>query len=254
MNSTIKVMTLNARVAVTVDEENSFWERKPRLLLMIQKEDPDIIGFQEATDEMRSWFQENLKGYTTVGCGREKDYHGESVAVAFKNDVFQLLSMQQFWLSPTPDIPGSRFTEDQSPWPRLSIALKLYCDRFGAPFVFLNTHLDVVGKKARYQGMLQNVQYLSCSKEKFIYTGDMNITPDSAEIKLVTEALGYRGVIDCTKGLGPTYHGYGKANPWEKIDYIFTDGICEKAYVVEENGENGLYYSDHFAVCAYIKF
>ena len=253
MSRIIKVMTFNLRTAVPADGVNSFWERKPRILAVIEREDPDIIGFQEATDEMRLWAAENLPRYTVIGCGRGKDYRGESVATAFKKDLFSLISLDHYWMSPTPNVPGSRFPGDQSACPRITSVVRLVVPDETEPFNIYNTHLDHKGAGARYLGMMQNVQRISQNPEKFVFTGDMNAKPGAPEVTLVTEALGYRGAVDCTEGLGNTFHGFKGGEGHSHIDYIFTDGRCESAYVVQDPGENGLYYSDHLAVCAYIE-
>lgn len=252
MSRTLKIMTFNLRTAVKSDTPNSFWERKPRILQVIEREDPDIIGFQEATDEMRLWAAENLRDYTVIGCGRGGNYRGESVATAFKSALFSLISLDHYWMSPTPGVPGSRFPGDQSSCPRITSVVRLVVPDETKPFCVYNTHLDHKGAGARYLGMMQNVQRISGSAEKFVFTGDMNATPDAPEIGLVTEALGYRGAVDCTVGLGNTFHGFKGGEGSSHIDYIFTDGRCESAYVVADPGENGLYYSDHLAVCALI--
>ena len=123
------------------------------------------------------------------------------------------------------------------------------------PFRFINTHLDHEGENARYLGAIQLVQKISQYNEKFILTGDFNAKPDTKEIKLITSALAYRGAIDCSADLGPTFHEFGNRTRDRriKIDYIFTDGKCENAYLVEDIPVNGQYYSDHFAICAYIE-
>jgi uncharacterized protein YbaP (TraB family) len=48
----IKVMTFNMRMATRADGNNSFWDRKEKILKMLAAEAPDVIGFQEITDEM----------------------------------------------------------------------------------------------------------------------------------------------------------------------------------------------------------
>ena len=86
-------------------------------------------------------------------------------------------------------------------------------------------------------------------------TGDFNAEPTEPEIKLINSALSYKGAIDCTEGFEPTFHEFGKrkGDARNKIDYIFTDGKCENAYIVEDIPVNGQYYSDHNAICAYIE-
>ena len=58
--------------------------------------------------------------------------------------------------------------------------------------------------------------------------------------------------MDCTAGLGTTFHAFGQLPNGPKIDYIFTDGLCKSSYVVEDIPVNGQYYSDHYAVVAEI--
>lgn len=251
MNDTIKVMSFNLRTPCKDDGINYFWNRTDRVLNVINGEQPDVIGFQEATSEMRTWLADSLTGYTVLGCGREKQYDGESPCVAYKHSKFELISMENFWLSPTPDICGSRYPDSQSLCPRSTVALKLFSKSCQKPFMFYNTHLDHMGELARYLGMMQNIQHISQSSLNFIYTGDMNALPGSDEIKLFEKSLSYRGGKDATAELGGTYHGYGKSEPM-KIDYIFTDANCSSAYRVEDPGIGGAYYSDHNAVCAEI--
>ena len=252
--SQLKCMSFNLRVDNAGDGINAFSNRYRRAVEMIEQENPDIIGFQEVTEGMRRRLKDLLPAYTFQGCGREKNYHGESMLIAYRTSDVELISLENIWLSPTPHIPGSLFGGDQSGCPRMFTAALLKHDLVEKPFLFVNTHLDHVGKNARFLGAMQIVQHLEGKPFPFIMTGDFNATPDAPEIRLVTEALALRGVTDCTAGLGGTFHGFGKLLPDEtiKIDYIFTDGVCEGSYAVQDIPIGGQYYSDHFAVCAMI--
>lgn len=252
----LKIMSFNLRVDNTGDGINSFTNRFDRVVDVLEKEKPDLIGFQEVTDSMRARLRDHLPGYTVQGCGREKNYHGESMLIAYRKDVVELISLENIWLSPTPSIPGSSFCGDQSGCPRMFTAALIKHNDVALPFYFINTHLDHVGKDARYLGAMQLVQYISAHREYFVLTGDFNATPEAREIKLITEALTYRGTVDCTADLGGTFHGFGRLLPDRtvKIDYIFTDASCVNSYVVEDIPVDGQYYSDHNAVCAMIEF
>lgn len=255
MSAPLKFMTFNLRVANSGDGINMFFNRAPRVLEVLEKEKPDVVGFQEVTDPMRAWLRDHLPGYTVQGCGRQTDYHGESMLVAYRTDEVELISLDNLWLSPTPRIAGSRFPGDQSGCPRMFTTLLLKHNRLEKPFRFVNTHLDHAGAHARYLGAMELVQHLSQYAEPFVLTGDFNATPDAPEIRLITEALAGRGVIDCTAGLPGTFHNFGhlEGDAKEKIDYIFTDGVCESSYVVEDIPVEGIYYSDHHAVVAVIR-
>lgn len=253
--STIKVMTFNLRYDSEQDGINSFTNRFDRVLEVIKKENPDIIGFQEVIESMRDRLRRALPDYCMAGCGRDSEYHGEAMMIGYRADRMEMILCENIWLSLTPSIPGSRYGGDQSGCPRMYTSLLLKHNDVEKPFRFINTHLDHVGENARYLGALQLVQAISQYNEKFVLTGDFNAEPDSPEIKLITSALSYRGAIDCTEGFEPTFHNFGKLSKEErvKIDYIFTDGKCEKSYIVEDVPVNGQYYSDHYAICAYIE-
>ena len=253
--STLKFMSFNIRTETAVDGINCFTERFPRVAEVIEKEAPDVIGFQEVKDAMRARIRREIRGYTFIGCGRDRDYHGESMLIGFRTEDIELISLENVWLSSTPQIPGTTYGGDQSHCPRMYTTALLKHKDVEHPFRFINTHLDHMGANARYLGAMQLVQAISAYPEKFVLTGDFNAFPDSPEIGLITAALSERGTVECTKDIGGTFHNFGKypREKWEKIDYIFTDGDCRDAYMVEDIPVNGQYYSDHCAVCAKIE-
>lgn len=250
-----KIMSFNLRVDNTGDGINSFTNRFHRVVEVLEREKPHLVGFQEVTDSMRARLRDSLPGYTVQGCGRESNYHGESMLIAYPKAGVELISLENLWLSPTPTVPGSRFGGDQSGCPRMFTSALLKIDGAASPIRFINTHLDHVGKDARYLGAMQLVQYISTHPEPFVLTGDFNAPPDSREIRLITDALSSRSVKDCTAELGGTFHNFGRHIPdrSSKIDYIFTDIPCTSGYTVEDVPVNGQYYSDHYAVCATVE-
>lgn len=252
INSVIKVMTLNLLTDGGASGTNSFDKRIVRVLDMINAESPDVIGFQEVTDRMRKKLREVLAGDTLQGCGRDADCHGESMTVAYRTDIFELLALENIWLSPTPGIPGSRFKGDQSICPRMFTSLRLKHRLIDRPFRFINTHFDHVGSNARCLEAAELSQVISLYKDKFILTGDFNATPDTPEIDLILSSLEQRNITDCTRDIRSSFHDLGRLDPPQKIDYIFTDGICKKAYAIEDIPVDGTYYSDHNALCAHI--
>lgn len=251
----MKIMSFNLRLDLECDGINSFTNRFNRVLEVIKAESPDIIGFQEVTDSMRKRMKDALTEYCTAGCGRDANYHEEAMLIAYKKDVFELISLSNVWLSETPSVPGTKYGFDHSSCPRMYTSLLLKHNLIEKPFRFINTHLDHVGQMGRVLEAKQLINDISEYKEKFILTGDFNATPDAEEIKSITEELKERGCIDCTRDLGPTFHNFGRLSEDKqvKIDYIFTDGICKNAYRVEDIPVNGQYYSDHNAVCAEIE-
>ena len=123
--SKIKVMSFNLRYDNERDGLNSFSNRFDRVLEVICKESPDIIGFQEVLPSMRDKLRASLTDYCMVSCGRGKNLDGESMLIGFKADRVEMISCESYWLSLTPTIPGSRYGGDQSGCPRMYTSLIL---------------------------------------------------------------------------------------------------------------------------------
>ena len=253
----IKVCSFNLRFDTPSDGINAFSNRLSRVLEVIREEKPDLIGFQEATDGMRKQLADNLPEYTVLGCGRGKDYRGESTAVAVLRDRFELISCDNFWLSPTPRVPGSRFAGvGQSGCPRVTTCIRVKPLDGENTFRFCNTHLDHKGETARLLGIYEVMQYLSASDERFVLVGDLNALPDSEVIAALGRAQPTgREIVEASRALGGTFHYFGKMEKNIKIDYIFTDGETDEAeaYMVEKEPVEGVYVSDHHPIFATIE-
>ncbi len=251
----IKVMSFNLRLDGDWDGINRFRNRVPRILEVIEKESPHIIGFQEVTDYMRSVLKEKLTDYILVGCGRNSDYTGEAMTIGFRAADFEIVSLENIWLSPTPEIPGSTYGIDQSGCPRMFTSVKLKWVNSSTPFYFINTHFDHEGAEARYLESCQLSSYILSLNDKFVLTGDFNAPPDTREIQNLVSLIKEKGGIDCTEGIGPTFHGFLKVpkEQIDKIDYIFSDLSLKKSYLVPDIMEDGKFYSDHNAVVAILQ-
>ena len=246
----IKVMTFNLRVEVFEDGINSFSNRKDRVLSVIKDHNPDIIGFQEATESMKKWLNVVLNDYVVVGCGRDKHYGGESTPIAYKKDKFDLIELTNFWLSNTPSVPASTYGLDQSDCPRIATSTILRHKETNKRFCYINTHLDHVGSQAR---LLSSKQLINHIKEKGIpcvLTGDFNAIPNTPEIKEITNYLN-----DLTVNIKGTFHEFGKLDEPTKIDYIFTNlnADIQETYIIDEKPIDGVYVSDHHQICGYFE-
>ena len=250
-NDKIKVFSFNLRIISEKDGINIFYNRKEGIIEAITAHAPHLIGFQEANYCMREFLRDNLKDYTLIGCGRNPDYRGEGTPIAFRNDKFELIRSESFWLSPTPSIPGSRF-EDQSSCPRIAVAALFKPQGDGAPFWFINTHLDHKSSSARVLGASMLCEYIAAKDESFILTGDFNASPNADEIKLITEKY-----TNATKDIGETFHDFGRTPPEtaKQIDYIFTNMNvdCKDSFALRQEPKNGIYLSDHHPVCAFVE-
>ena len=249
----VKIMTYNLRVDNAGDGVNSFTNRRARVIAMLEAQKPDIVGFQECTGAMRAVLEQAMPAYAFVGCGRERDCTGESMAIAYRRDGFAQISLDNFWLTATPSLPGSTLGGDQSPCPRMATIVVLRPLGADHDICVCNTHLDHVGVVARQIEAALLCAALDAYRQPLVLMGDMNAKPDAPEIATIIAAMQLRGARDVTAHLGGTFHGFGRIAPEKriKIDYIFANGECSLCSVVPDDPENeGLYYSDHFAIVA----
>ncbi|MFQ7550293.1 MAG: endonuclease/exonuclease/phosphatase family protein [Blautia marasmi] len=80
----MKLVTFNIRCDFGQDKENCFCRRRELIAAKIQKEQPDIICFQEVLPHVAVWLKEHLEGYYVIGCGRDENLRDEQVSVAYK--------------------------------------------------------------------------------------------------------------------------------------------------------------------------
>ena len=253
MENSITFVTFNIRTdKAQHDGINSFQGRLPGILSFFQQEKPDIVCFQEFTDTIFAALADGLKDYYIVGCGREEDFGGEHCAIAYRKTAFELLSLDTFWLSETPEIPGSRFPF-QSIWPRICTAAVLKYKGSGTPFRVYNTHLDHVSAFARQLGLKRIAERIKTDYEKqpypYLLAGDFNATPGSMPFSSLRESDG-PVLLDLSSDFPVTFHEFGKGPSHEiKIDYIFSDAETAarvKSKKLYTQQKNGVYLSDHY--------
>lgn len=254
-----KIVTFNIRCDFNQDKENNFSFRKSIIQKKIDKEQPGIICFQEVLPHVAVWLKDVLEEYYIVGCGRSKQLDDEQMTIAFKKDNWNLISMETFWLSSTPEIPGSRY-ENQSDCPRTCTEVVLEDLKNKKVLRLCNIHLDYLSVEARKAGLVQVLDKVEKSKffsdVPVILTGDFNAEPDSEEIGEINHWKGYENL---TEKIGDTYHGFTDEDKSECIDYIYLKNTPNspnklKKISVEkwEDKEGAVWLSDHYPICAEI--
>ena len=247
----MKLVTFNIRCDFGQDGDNNFCFRKPLILEKLRREQPDIICFQEVLPHVAVWLKENLWDYYVIGCGRSASLEDEQMAVAYRRDRLNLIQMETFWLSETPNIPGSRYSR-QSVCPRTGTEAVFEELASRQVFRLVNVHLDHEFGEARLLGLRQILKRVEQAQlfpaVPAVIAGDMNAQPDSPEMAPLRES----SFINVAAHIGPTYHGYGKDAPCA-IDYILTRGFsCEQAEKWTDV-QNGVFLSDHYPVCAILQ-
>lgn len=246
----MKITTFNIRYDNKEDEKNSFSYRKNLIKQKILKISPDILCFQEVLPHVALWLENELKDYTIFSCGRDENLEDESLSIAIKKGMYNIVSINTRWLSNTPEIAGSRY-ENQSICPRIYTEILIKNIKTNNIFRIINMHLDHESQDARIKSSKQIISHIeNITFFKNVYTillGDFNATEDSEEVQTLTN---YHKFIDFTKGLGGTFHNFSKDENIKKIDYII--GSKELVCTHKELWKdciNGVFLSDHYPVC-----
>ncbi len=209
-------------------------KRVDRVIEIILKYRPSIIGVQEATDNWMNLLRERLGDtYTIVGVGRNADGHDEHSAILYLTEEFDCLEGGTKWLSDTPDVAGSKFAE--SHYTRIMTYVLLSRKSDGKQFLHVNTHLDYGTTNKEEQVKVEQMQVLFDQIQKFsadfiIITGDFNATVGSPVYQLIT-GKGYKDSCHGTAFKEPTYHGLmGTTGAPSHIDFIFHNSIYHSKY------------------------
>ena len=247
----MKIVTFNLRCDNNWDGENRWEFRKGLVLDRLEKEAPDVVGFQEVKPEMATFLRKHWNGYLCVGCGRGVVFDGENNMIGFRPDRFELMQLDTFWLSETPYKPGSRYP-GQSDCPRVCTHVMLRPVEGAKLFHVYNTHLDHVSDEARVLGAQAILKRIAEDQALWpaplLLTGDMNAFPDSPAIALFEASLKNE-----TPGFTASYHGFGTCPEHEQIDYIFSRGFAASQPPVAWSEQSfGKYLSDHNALCAFL--
>lgn len=262
-NEKMNVMSFNIRYDNPKDGAQNWHLRKKNVVDMINFYDLDIIGMQEVLVGQLEYLKDNLNQYSYVGVGREDGKgKGEFAPIFYNKERFKEIKSGTFWLSETPEKVSKGWDaalERIATW-------AIFSDKFnGKEFIFINTHFDHKGKKARIESskLLKKKAFELAGEKPMILTGDFNLEPESEGIRLLLEPDGKKTIVNSNKiakyTYGPAWTTCGfDGRPFEKrkiIDYIFVKNI-EKVnrYAVLAEMLNELYLSDHCPVFVELEF
>lgn len=243
-------MTFNVRLLTDKDGANNWDARRDLAVQMLRAENPDVIGTQELFKRQGDDLVARLPEYAWFGEGRGGGDDDEHMGVFYRKDRLRVLESGNFWLSDTPEVPGSRTWGNLYPRMVTWARFERIADR--TRFTLYNTHLpyreeDEAARircaeliRARLDQLDQN--------EIVIVTGDFNTTPDSRVHEMLTAKL-TDAWIAASQRSGPeaTFHGFtGQAE--RRIDWILSRGLKAESAKTVTTQAAGRYPSDHFPV------
>ncbi len=154
---------------------------------LVQSKNFDIIGMQEVNFDRFFSLTETLTNYDSViGDGEDRTDIEELAPIFFKSDKFILLSKSQYWLSETPDVPGSKSWG--AIYPRIVTWAKLQNKISGHIFFVFNTHFCHLNEDAQINSSTLFLQKMNeiAGDAPVIVTGNFNATIDSPVESLLT--------------------------------------------------------------------
>lgn len=246
----VKIMSYNLKISG--DGLRAVEKRAVHIINTVKEKAPDSLGVQEADKNWVDTLAAGLSEYAHIEKYRDDGItEGESSAIFYLKDKYELVDSGSFWLSETPD-------EASMGWDAVCNRITSYAilkdKTTGFVYAHFNTHLDHEGAVAQAESIALISAYIAeiAPDIPVVLTGDFNFPEGSYNYETVLKT----GLKD-SKYMATeyddhaTYHGYHviitDAKP---IDYVFVNGYCSsvKSYSINTDFNHHILASDHFPV------
>ncbi len=209
-----------------------------------------------------TWLDGELEDMDWIGVGRDDGAQaGEYAPIFYNSERFELVSGSDstLWLSPTPNVAGSRGWD--AALPRI-LTFGTFREReSGREIMVFNTHFDHRGDTARAESarlIVETVRKLAGGSSEdpvpVVVTGDFNAAPDSKPYAIMTDGE-LRDAFSASDlpHVGPrfTYEGFevGDMENPRRIDYIFVnEAVTVRSHAILSTFRDRRYPSDHLPV------
>jgi endonuclease/exonuclease/phosphatase family metal-dependent hydrolase len=255
-------MSFNLRYDTPNDSANAWPNRKDWVAGLIRFHGADVVGVQEALAHMLTDLDARLPGFARVGVGRaDGRARGEFSAIFYRTDRLALLDSGTFWLSPTPEVAGSKgwdaAIERVATWARFRDRLT------GCSHLQLNTHFDHIGEQARQESarLIRRRLAQLANGLPIVMPGDLNSTPTSGASGILTRATVAGATPPLADAMSASRSGhYGPTSSWtafraiepgRRIDYVLVSTpVTVSSHGILPDSWNGRFPSDHLPVLA----
>ena len=264
--NTLTVMTFNIRYGTAADEGNRWEDRQEQVVKAINAANPDLLGTQEVLDFQAEYLNKNLEGYAFHGVGRDDGKSkGEYAGIHYRKDRFELLDAGHFWLSESPDVPGS--VSWDSSLTRMVSWVTLRDRNTGRELAFFNTHWDHRGRQARLESarlMRKKIQEIAGAMP-VIVTGDFNTTEIAEPYAVLVQAAegGGEPLVDAYRQAHPepdpneatSNGGFRGRREGRRIDWILHTPHFQTTFAkIDQEKIDDRYPSDHYPVIATLQW
>ncbi|YCM45530.1 endonuclease/exonuclease/phosphatase family protein [Verrucomicrobiaceae bacterium 227] len=235
------LVSYNIRFAASSDQGTRAWDaRKGRVAKYLKESKAEIFGLQEALNHQLAFIDQAMPDFKFIGVGRDDGKKkGEYSPVFFDSKKWTPDSKEQgtFWLSDTPEVPGSMSWGNEIPrvcsWAR-------FVSAEGKGLYVYNSHWDHRSQPSREKAaelILARIAKRRHAEEPVVLMGDFNATTKNPAIKTLLKS----GLLRDTGGV----EQHLSFNLWKpglvsglRIDHIFTTESVKAAKLeVISNGD-----------------
>lgn len=228
-----KMISYNIRLDTPSDRGVRDWQqRKAHVIKFLKDEQASVIGLQEVRNNQLVDIERELTSYGRVGVGRDDGVTGGEYSPIFYDEAVWKLDEKEhgtFWLSDTPEVPGSRGWGNRTTricsWVRLM-------DEAGKGIYIFNTHWDHLSWRSREKSaaaIMDRIKGRANMDEPYVLMGDLNTKTVRAALKILLKD-GF--LVD------PSIHQVKTYNSWKagikrgrRIDHIFVSPELENVAV-----------------------
>jgi endonuclease/exonuclease/phosphatase family metal-dependent hydrolase len=271
----LSLVSFNIRYDNPADGPDRWATRREQVYGLIRDHHADAAGLQEVLKNQLDDLLGALPEYASVGVGRDDGKeNGEYSCILYRRERFEAPESGTFWLSGTPETPGSNTWN--AACVRVCTWARLTDKTSHRSFYLFNTHMDHQGQEARDRGaelIARRIAARAHPQDPVVLTGDFNageensatmfLTGRAPRAKLeVSPAPPRTGLVDSFRVKHPddsdvgTFHEFkGRAHDTnKKIDYILVPAATEVLEAsIDRRDKGGRYPSDHFAVTAVVR-
>lgn len=261
MTEWLRVLTYNVRYDTPDDGDHAWEHRRDAVASTIRFHRPDVIGLQEPLDHQLADLAERLSDFEWVGSGRvDGDSEGEYTPIGYRRDRLDSVASGTFWLSETPEEPGSIGWDASHP--RIVTWARLRDRQSDVTHLHANTHFSHAGPRARRESVrlvLHRLEWVA-DGDPIVLTGDFNAV---AGDPIIERLIGNGDLSSPLSGVAErspeSHHGpatsrtdFERLLPDRKIDHVLVTedvavgqhGVCADCYA------DGRFPSDHLPVLA----
>lgn len=255
------VMTFNLKNGLDIIS----WARRRALVAdVIRSARPLLVGTQEGYARQLRYLAHQLPAYDVYGDSRHSRPEDEYNAILVDTSRVTVHNSGTRWLSPTPDVPGSRYEGDT--FPRIMTWVTCTTAGYDRPLMAVNTHLTNESRWVVRQAevVVEQIRRHAPPDIDILLTGDFNASPGSPPWHTLRSA-GFADALDfAARRIGPltTAHdwrgiGHTDSRPdslEHRLDWIMyrpgNGATLPRDAIVETitTHVDGTYPSDHFPV------